>query len=368
VRRQLTHQVDEINGGQGRPASPGTAPDDLWLTWQWPQMNPAIDAHLRDTVEAVAHVRANATGVVDDDQLDALLEAAGRAVTELEDRRDGIVELELERDRHAFADRNGRRGADTAGWETIFRSNRGDRGVGTAPVEQVDVDPIQLRELFAGAHERRATAANRPDDLNHLREMLVHDAEQSRQQQLAHPELHQHRAAAHSQAVHTAQGGIAGLSQTVTVDQPDQLRYVAATRPSPAEAHLRSEAPAAQAGVGSPDSAPAASGGPEEDWGAVADSIDERIAESASWPRLNTALQAAASNGWTVITELPALVAAAPLPDHDAAGELYYRLLNTGAAELSADTGAGAAHQPSPRPAEPPTYGNEAPQPPSPGV
>src|SRR5262249_53677931 len=104
-----------------------------------------------------------------------------------------------------------------------------------------------------------------------------------------------------------------------------------------------------------------------DDWAAVADTIDERIAESPGWPRLNAALHTAAGNGWAVATGLPGLAAASPLPEHDPAGELYYRLHNSGATEAPADGGADAGQQP-PRPAEPPSYSSDAPRPPSPGT
>jgi hypothetical protein len=104
-----------------------------------------------------------------------------------------------------------------------------------------------------------------------------------------------------------------------------------------------------------------------EDWAATVDTIDERIAESPGWPRLNAALHTAAGNGWAVATELPVLAAASPLPDHDPAGELYYRLLNSGATEVTADSGTGAGQQP-PRPVEPPSYTSDAPRAPSPGI
>lgn len=97
-----------------------------------------------------------------------------------------------------------------------------------------------------------------------------------------------------------------------------------------------------------------------DDWGVIADDIDERIAESPSWPRLNAALQTAARSGWPVEAELPVLAAESPLPDHDPAGELYYRLLNRGTAEVAGDSGATAA--PPPRPDEPPSYASDAPR------
>ena len=61
------------------------------------------------------------------------------------------------------------------------------------------------------------------------------------------------------------------------------------------------------------------------DWGDVADSINERIAESPSWPELNTALTLAQDTGLDVTAALTRL-ASDPLPRHDPAAELRRRL------------------------------------------
>lgn len=98
------------------------------------------------------------------------------------------------------------------------------------------------------------------------------------------------------------------------------------------------------------------------DWGDLADSIDERIAESPSWIALNAALvTAAARDGYDVAGNLPQLAAEAPLPHHDPAGELYYRMLNNGAVDVVADSASGPGAQPPPRRNEAPTYRSDAP-------
>lgn len=104
------------------------------------------------------------------------------------------------------------------------------------------------------------------------------------------------------------------------------------------------------------------------DWGDVADDIDERIAESPTWPALNAALVAAAGDGYDVAANLPQLAAESPLPTHDPAGELYYRLLNSGAVDVGGDSAADAGAQPPPRRDESPTYGADAPRVSAPAV
>lgn len=104
------------------------------------------------------------------------------------------------------------------------------------------------------------------------------------------------------------------------------------------------------------------------DWGDVADSIDERIAESVSWPALNDALVAAARNGYDVPGALAQLAADAPLPSHDPAGELYYRLLGGGAVDVGGDSAAGAGAQPPPRRDPMPSYGADPPPIAAPGM
>lgn len=107
------------------------------------------------------------------------------------------------------------------------------------------------------------------------------------------------------------------------------------------------------------------SAGMVTDWGDVADSIDERIAESPTWPALNAALvTAAARDGYDVAGSLPHVAGQSPLPDHDPAGELYYRLLNSGTIDIDIgnDSAAGAGAQPPPRRDETPRYGADAPR------
>ena len=98
------------------------------------------------------------------------------------------------------------------------------------------------------------------------------------------------------------------------------------------------------------------------DWGDVADGIDERIAESPTWPALNATLIAAARDGYDVAANLPQLAAQSALPAHDPAGELYYRLLSSGAVDVDADSASGAGAQPPPRRDESPSYGADAPR------
>lgn len=110
------------------------------------------------------------------------------------------------------------------------------------------------------------------------------------------------------------------------------------------------------------------SAGMVTDWGDVADDIDERIAESPTWPALNAALVDAASGGYDVAANLPQLAGESPLPTHDPAGELYYRLLNSGAVDVGTDSAAGAGAQPPPRRDESPNYGADAPRVSAPAV
>lgn len=110
------------------------------------------------------------------------------------------------------------------------------------------------------------------------------------------------------------------------------------------------------------------SAGMVADWGDVADDIDERIAESPTWPALNAALVAAAGDGYDVVGNLPRLASESPLPTHDPAGELYYRLLNSGAVDVGTDSAAGAGAQQPPRRDESPNYGADAPRVSAPAV
>ena len=75
------------------------------------------------------------------------------------------------------------------------------------------------------------------------------------------------------------------------------------------------------------------------DFGDIADSIDERIAESPGWPGLNRDLNTAARHRYDAAALLTALAAEAPLPAHDPAAELRYRLINTDAVPATADSG-----------------------------
>lgn len=104
------------------------------------------------------------------------------------------------------------------------------------------------------------------------------------------------------------------------------------------------------------------------DWGDVADGIDERIAESPSWPALNATLVAAARNGYDVAANLPQMAAQSALPAHDSAGELYYRLLSSGAVDVDADSTAGASAQAPPRRDESLSYGADVPRVSTPAV
>jgi hypothetical protein len=78
------------------------------------------------------------------------------------------------------------------------------------------------------------------------------------------------------------------------------------------------------------------------EWGDLADSIDERLAESADWPALSAALDRAAASGYDVGANLPRLAAEHPLPDRHPARELHYRLMGDCDAALAAGD-AGAA-------------------------
>lgn len=105
------------------------------------------------------------------------------------------------------------------------------------------------------------------------------------------------------------------------------------------------------------------------DWGDVADSIDERIAESPSWPALNAVLIAAAAReGYDVAESLPRLAGESPLPAHDPAGELYYRLLASATIDINGDDATGAGSQPPPRRDEAPSYGATAAHIQAPGI
>jgi hypothetical protein len=83
--------------------------------------------------------------------------------------------------------------------------------------------------LVAGAAERRATAATRPDDLSRLRDMLLRDDASRRRRTAADPAVHQHNALVNSQVVHpTSAHSISGQSapavqgDTTRATEPDR--------------------------------------------------------------------------------------------------------------------------------------------------
>ena len=63
-------------------------------------------------------------------------------------------------------------------------------------------------------------------------------------------------------------------------------------------------------------------------WEAIAARIDPRLVRGPDWPPLVAALDRAAAAGHDVVRRLPALAAAAPLPDRHSARELHWRLLD----------------------------------------
>ena len=105
------------------------------------------------------------------------------------------------------------------------------------------------------------------------------------------------------------------------------------------------------------------------DWGDLADSIDEQIAESPGWPALNAALTAAAASGYDVAAGLPQLAEQAPLSVHDPARELHYRFRSSGPTELRCTGGAGSdqSAQP-PRRDQPPQCAAQAARVSTPGI
>jgi hypothetical protein len=103
------------------------------------------------------------------------------------------------------------------------------------------------------------------------------------------------------------------------------------------------------------------------DWGDVADSIDERIAERPNWPALNAALVTATRNGYDVTGNLPRLAAEAPLPTWDPACELYYRPLNSGGVDPDTYNITRVSGEP-PRRAEPPSRQTDTPHTSAPAV
>ncbi len=63
-------------------------------------------------------------------------------------------------------------------------------------------------------------------------------------------------------------------------------------------------------------------------WEVLAQRIDPRLLRGPDWPPLAAALDRAAAVGYDVARRLPALAAAAPLPDRHPARELHWRLLD----------------------------------------
>ncbi len=82
-------------------------------------------------------------------------------------------------------------------------------------------------------------------------------------------------------------------------------------------------------------------------WRALAQRIDPRLVHGPAWPPLAAALGRAAAAGYDVACRLPALAAAAPLPDRHSARELHWRLLDDCPAALP--DCCGAAEPSSPR-------------------
>jgi len=74
-------------------------------------------------------------------------------------------------------------------------------------------------------------------------------------------------------------------------------------------------------------------------WEAVAERIDPRLLLGPDWWPLSAALTRAAAAGYDVSTRLPALAAAAPLPDRHPARELHWRLLDDCPAALPVEGG-----------------------------
>jgi hypothetical protein len=85
------------------------------------------------------------------------------------------------------------------------------------------------------------------------------------------------------------------------------------------------------------------------DYGDLADRIDLRIAESADWPALNSALRRAAEAGYDVARRLPVIAAAEPLPNKHPATELRYRLM----ADCGSALAVAATHHTPQSPANP---------------
>lgn len=75
-------------------------------------------------------------------------------------------------------------------------------------------------------------------------------------------------------------------------------------------------------------------------WRSVAEHIDPRLVRGPDWPPLATALARAHTAGYDVAARLPALAAAAPLPDRHPARELHWRLLDDDPSALPAAGGA----------------------------
>lgn len=63
-------------------------------------------------------------------------------------------------------------------------------------------------------------------------------------------------------------------------------------------------------------------------WRAFVVQIDDRLVRGPDWLALAAALTRAAAAGYDIVRRLPALAAAAPLPDRHPARELHWRLLD----------------------------------------
>jgi hypothetical protein len=63
-------------------------------------------------------------------------------------------------------------------------------------------------------------------------------------------------------------------------------------------------------------------------WESIAERIDPRLVHGPDWSPLAAALDRAAAAGYDIVRRLPALAAAAPLPDRHPARELHWRLLD----------------------------------------
>ncbi|WP_116451502.1 hypothetical protein [Blastococcus litoris] len=84
-------------------------------------------------------------------------------------------------------------------------------------------------------------------------------------------------------------------------------------------------------------------------WESVAERIDPRLLLGPDWWPLSAALTRAAAAGYDVSARLPALGAAAPLPNRHPARELHWRLLDDCPAALPVPDADGGPATPPPR-------------------